>query len=500
MGLSEICNTLVETFLLPLYGVYALLGLILLIAGIFFATDEASQDFVTFGTLIAGGFMLVTGGAGGFASFKKIWPLMAIVELVNIALFIVLIAAMMVALILGSGTKDPNAKLWQTVYGMDPVEASSAQGTLVGIIGTNKNGYTTKQINAQLLSRAVQYTQYCSKSDVKAVVDGCKDFKATNPSSATAKEIFGNCSSSVTGKTGTQATAMAACNDCADACMKQQIQLAADNMQTLVIVVFATFGFLTVDIMWNNMLLSGHIGDGDWDGLKGQIGLFLNGLIAILGFALLILAAVSAADATDEANCPTQKDKGACVGSTVYGLLAVGVFLFIVGGITAGSVFKNIKQGVRFANLFLALLALIMLIMGIFVAIVSGAMEDVNKKYDDNFQKLKNAANTAASQAKETAPCPDAKVNGCLKGKSCAAPADPPPKIISAADTTKNAAYAVAVGQDVAACKAKLQEDMRSSMTSLGIFSMIVLLYMLVVIYASQKAVGVWRKGDDSDE
>ena len=172
MGLSEICNTLVETFLLPLYGVYALLGLILLIAGIFFATDEASQDFVTFGTLIAGGFMLVTGGAGGFASFKKIWPLMAIVELVNIALFIVLIAAMMVALILGSGTKDPNAKLWQTVYGMDPVEASSAQGTLVGIIGTNKNGYTTKQINAQLLSRAVQYTQYCSKSDVKAVVDG----------------------------------------------------------------------------------------------------------------------------------------------------------------------------------------------------------------------------------------------------------------------------------------------------------------------------------------
>ena len=52
-------------------------------------------------------------------------------------------------------------------------------------------------------------------------------------------------------------------------------------------------------------------------------------------------------------------------------------------------------MSVRLATFVLMALALILLIIGIFLGIVSDAMDDVNEKYDANFVSMKKAANKA---------------------------------------------------------------------------------------------------------
>merc|ERR1719473_455463 len=92
--------------------------------------------------------------------------------------------------------------------------------------------------------------------------------------------------------------------------------------------------------------------------------------------------------------CPAGKD---CTNNAVVGLIVAGVFVLLtaivtlVGIILAGFIGMML---VRIGNLVFLLLALIMLIVGIAFTIIAGAMDEVNKQYEDNFDAVRSQYET----------------------------------------------------------------------------------------------------------
>jgi len=484
-GVDDFLKPVVQLVMFVTYGVYTLVGMGCAIMGGMYLADDDAQEFMTYGMLSIGLVMLLVGGAGGFATYKKIWLIMAFVELCNIALFLLMLCIMMIGFILGSGTTDPNKTFWQKSYGLETGEA-----------------YGETTIKNQVKFRQAQYGQgICDKLD--AAKTACAAFEKTSTGSQAKKLVFGNCSSAK------GATQLGDCKKCAKGCMDATITKAQDNMNSITVFTFITFAFIGVCIVWNNILLGGHIGEGDWDGIKAYVGMGLNGIVLLLSLFLIGFGIYSMIEANDTTVCPDSD----CVGSEVIGVIVVGCFLMIVSGIAVGSIWKNFKVGVRLATFVLMALALILLIIGIFLGIVSGAMDDVNEKYDANFDSMKTAANKAALDAGEpkgNVPCPDtntdklAVANGCCSQLPAARKAGAPCKSVSEdTELCKGAdkkAYDVAVTADTKFCKTKMSEKIKGDMTTFGIVAMIVVMGFVVVIYLTLRAIKYWRAGDDADE
>eukprot|EP01050_Picozoa_sp_SAG11_P015276 SAG11_NODE_1963_length_3992_cov_3.333676_3_plen_117_part_00 len=111
MALRDTLEPIIKLLLFISYGAYVAFGLLLMILGIYYVTQvEGSNQFVGIVTIGGGFFMLVVGALAIFANIKKMALLIPVVLLVDILLFIFLLAAMMVGMALANGVSDPVGK------------------------------------------------------------------------------------------------------------------------------------------------------------------------------------------------------------------------------------------------------------------------------------------------------------------------------------------------------------------------------------------------------
>ena len=90
------------------YGLYVAIGIILLAVTIFYVSEiDGTSDFLKFGLGISSFSMLFVGGVALFATFKQMWPILAVVELINVALFGLILAAMVISFCLAMDMSDP---------------------------------------------------------------------------------------------------------------------------------------------------------------------------------------------------------------------------------------------------------------------------------------------------------------------------------------------------------------------------------------------------------
>jgi hypothetical protein len=82
-------DAIIQLLLYVAFGVYVVMGLALLGLGGWYINDVGAVGATATWLLLFGFAMLVIGGLAIFANLKKIWLLLFIIELINVALFLV---------------------------------------------------------------------------------------------------------------------------------------------------------------------------------------------------------------------------------------------------------------------------------------------------------------------------------------------------------------------------------------------------------------------------
>lgn len=100
-------DAVIQLLLFVCYGVYVAMGLALLIMGIVYWSDEGAVGSTGIYLIFLGLMMLIIGGIAVFANLKKIWLVLFVVELINVALFLVLFIMIVIVLMMATGTTDP---------------------------------------------------------------------------------------------------------------------------------------------------------------------------------------------------------------------------------------------------------------------------------------------------------------------------------------------------------------------------------------------------------
>ena len=82
-------DAVIQLLLFVCFGVYVFMGLVFLIMGAIYSSDEGAVGSTGIYLIVLGLIMLLIGGVAVFANLKKIWLILFVIELINVALFLV---------------------------------------------------------------------------------------------------------------------------------------------------------------------------------------------------------------------------------------------------------------------------------------------------------------------------------------------------------------------------------------------------------------------------
>ena len=103
MAIRDVLAPVITLILMIAYAAYIVFGLLLFSLGIYYTTSvQGANDFVTIVAMAGGFFMMVVGGIGVFANLKKNTLLCFVCLLVDIFLFVFLLAACIVGIFIAN--------------------------------------------------------------------------------------------------------------------------------------------------------------------------------------------------------------------------------------------------------------------------------------------------------------------------------------------------------------------------------------------------------------
>jgi hypothetical protein len=378
-------DAIIQLLLYACYGVYVVMGLVLLILGIVYMGDAGAIGTTGIWLCAAGFIMLIIGGLAIFANLKEIWLVLFVIELVNVALFLGLYIIIVVVVMMASGTTDPIRRA--TTEGWDETRQSM---TLVGSDGTSDGIYC----ETQTASTACTTYYALAKSATDSCNLGVTDTDVRNGLlNCTAIKDTANC-----GGLASQ------CSACDNACMEQQITDVKEAILPMSIFVFCLVVYLFI-VTSVNTIASHH--DDPGDGLFGILGLVLNCLLALFAFILVIMGIAGAVQADDAGgDVPTSMIVTLLTG---VGILAVAVLAVLAIKVLGNTFLLQVATGVMvFFCIFLTLMALLL-------GISSGAvMDDMDYYYEQNYPKLRSAMEKADNSycQMSKAECTELTLNG----------------------------------------------------------------------------------------
>jgi len=251
------------------------------------------------------------------------------------------------------------------------------------------------------------------------------------------------------------------CKNCWADWQNYKVTQIKGNMWPATIAIWALFLFVVILVCINNVMIATDDGE-SWEGVEGIlkiVGFVFNGLVLLMGMLTMIGGIVAHVDLTD--GCPAGGD---CSNWAVYGVITLGIFFFLIAIMSVvGLVLGNAigKLLIRVADLIFVLMSLLLMMMGIGFVIVAGAMDDINAKYNDNFDTVR-----AQYESENPGYCGTAATG-----------------LLSNAD-----------------CRTKIKADAESKMTTIAIILGIVCFSFIFIIYLTFQAVFIYKNGDGDDD
>ena len=312
-------DAVIQMLLFVCFGVYVFMGLVFLIMGAIYSSDEGAVGSTGVYLILLGLLMLVIGGIAVFANLKKIWLVLFVIELVNVALFLILFVLIVCVLMMATGTTDPVRRATEEAW---PETLPTL--TIPGSAGPDNDATA---IYCQVYGGAKCNTWYVSSL---ASADSCTIGEANKLSQ---KAALDNCTALMTGEVYDECDNVAtACVDCNTACMDAAIQDVKSQILPASYFVFFLCAYLAIVVVWNNIMIAAD----DLEGTTKILGLVFNGLLVLIAFIQVTMAGLAMSNA-DEA-CNGGDD---CVPSSLTMLLLIGLALMAVGGVCVAGVQIN---------------------------------------------------------------------------------------------------------------------------------------------------------------
>jgi len=424
MGL--IPDALIQLVLTIAFAVYCVMGLTFFVMGIVYMGDAGAVGSTGVYLMAMGLIMLIIGGIALFANQKQIWLILFVIELFNVALFLMLYCMIVIVLMMATDTTDPvrdaTKETWEVTKPTLTIPGSDPDGDAVfTYCQTMSEGTACKSYyNAAIKSDTCQFNAGYSPMEI---LNNCSIL--WDPVSAMGSGVNTGCTALLGSKTsdatpvnsnnpnfgGDKLNAMQGlCRKCESACMERQIQDVKDNLVPASLFVLGLIAYLAVTIVWNQIMLSGDI-----EGIPQTVGLVLNGALMALSFVLMVSSGVGAWKASDA--CPKTAD--GCVPTSMIMLVLLGVACFGLSAVAVFGTWKQIPIAVTIVTIVMVFVLIFMVLFGLILGMSTGVvMEDIEYYYDNQYPKLRSAMekvdNSYCQMTKEQ--CKSLIVNRALSG------------------------------------------------------------------------------------
>jgi len=375
---------IIQMLLFVCFGVYIVMGLALIGIGVAYMSDVGALGATGTWLLLFGLLMLIIGGVAIYANMNQAWLILFVVELINVVLFLGLYIAIVVVIMMASGSSDPIRKAskeaWADVKPTLTIEGSATAGADGAL---SDKSYCESDV---VLSTACT-TFYTSMFTLASSASGCHigDTKQTTQGAGTTiKMALDNCT---TMKDWDKCAGLhSQCAACEDACYEQSIQDIKDQIVPASYFVLCLVGYFMVVIVWNNIM----IGSEDLEGINKIIGLVLNGALLLLSLIQTVLSLVGYAGM----ECP--KTSPDCEPTSLVLMILLGVATVLVSGLVVAGIQTNNNMLLRIGTLVMVFCAVLLLLVGLILGMSSGAvMDDMNHYYDTQYPKLRQALERA---------------------------------------------------------------------------------------------------------
>jgi len=382
MGLVALLEPVIQLILYVAYGVYVVFGLGICFAGGWYYSEiDGADKAVALVCVVAGLVMMVVGGIAIFGTNKKNWLLMFVVLFIDLALFVALLAGCMVAYVIAFEVTDPVTKAVHETFARTEARES---GWETAVIPSFDHGGPKK---------CKDFQEYLVGKEVKQTYDQ-KPYAANCTKTYELAENHNN---------------HAPAHMCVSCWSEFEYWTVEQIKKHLWPATYSIFGLLlsvVISICLNMWMIENCEPDDEDDdedapdkwtpeGIPKIASLALTALTMLMGLLLLIFGIVAHLELTKDDNCKSAGSDG-CTNWAVIGVIILGGFFFLLGGLNIAAVLLGGFIGklfMRILTIAWTVLALLLLIVGICFALVAGAITSINEQYDLNFDEIRAQAN-----------------------------------------------------------------------------------------------------------
>merc|ERR1712159_532187 len=309
----------------------------------------------------------------------------------------------------------------------------------------------------------------------------------TSQDSATAKygiTIANDVFTGVGGQCADSTATVADCRECWLECKANYIQISKDNMNAAAIAGVSLFFYFVVTAALNSFCLGLEDENDDGEEEFAVTGIWsillyvCNGLVAVLGLAIIIIGCVVLFSTRDD--CPLEP-QASCPTTAILLLIIVGAGIMLVGGfVILGAVLK-IKLLIMFSNLIFTVLCLVLLLVATGLGLAAGVLGEASTQYDENWAEARD--NIRKTGLEEVA-------DFCLvDSDSCA---------LYGEEGFDDNADSCEKSKD--ACIDEIEELVEDYASTFAIVGIAVSAFMVVIMYFSYLSIRIWRNGGDDDD
>jgi hypothetical protein len=520
--LLDTFGPIIQILMYVMYGVYVLLGLVLVVIGIMSLTRKLLTSFCI-GIIIVGVFMMLVGALAVYCTMSQNWLIMLVVLLIDLALFLVLFSTALTALFIGVGGGDPVTYVMDELYpaarnadgpAMDNGFCYNAIDTgtdVTGVSWTECKAYynagepistacwedvyafggnctnlmmqtTIREYNDVGSNNKLATDKYWSVSGVNTLTDDyIKETDSTGNDDYIA--AFQPSDPSSTCAAADHTATIEGCHTCWHECKDNLTLIAKDNMYPAALASLCIFFYFVITAALNSFGLG--LTDEDEDGEEefAITGIWLilmcvlNGLVMLLGLALLIMGIIAYAS-----DCPLGGGME-CPQSGILGVIIVGAGVFVTGALIIAGIFLKLKLLIVVGNLVFTILCLVLLIVTTALGLAAGVLGEASTQYDENWAEARDnirkigrdetddfcqEESYTATTGTVTCTTADYAVAGCNKGKE--------------------------------ECIDEIQALVEDYADRFAIVGIIISVFMIVIIWFTYLSIRIFRGGDDDDD
>jgi len=525
--LLDTFSPIIQMLMYVLYGVYIVLGLVLVIVGIASLSKKLLTSFCI-GVIIVGVFMMLVGGGAIYVTLNSNWLLMLIILVVDLALFLVLFSTAVTALFISVGGGDPVDYLMDEYW----ADLRAADGYLKERggcylsakndvdVGSEDFGWASctafyndgADISEECWDEVYGYGGNCTEMAQAMQVRAYNDLSQTDTDYTTVSDYWEITSATQIGDdyltatgtlpatlptgtftgiavdgscTSTTAT-LELCRDCWQECKENNVELAKNNMQPAAIASLAIFFYFVITAALNSYSLGMVDEDEEGEeefaigGIFGILVYVLNGIVAVLGLTLIVVGLVVLIKTNKD--CPLEP-QASCPTTAILMIIIVGGGVFLTGALVIVGAVIKLKLLIVVANLVFTVLCLALLLITTGVGLAAGVLGEASTQYDDNWKEARdNIRKTGVDEVLDF--CQNAESS---TGEACTT------------EDYENDDNGCNKNKDE--CIDEITELVEEYASTFAIVGIAVSVFMLVIMWFSYLSVRVWRsEGDDDDD